>query len=259
MVKKKILKAEEETVLFAAWRENKDRQARDKIIEFNQGLVRTIANDYRYSGLDFDDLVSEGNIGLMRAIEKFDYKRGYKFSTYAIWWVRQAVGRYVKNNNRVIRLPVHVGDKITKINKFSREFEANNGIAPSAKDIAEGIGMSEEDVEGYINASASVVSMQSQVGEDGSELGEFIPSEEPSLEDIAENQARDRTLHLAVIKLLTEKERFVIVRRFGLFGSDIYTLEEIGSMLGVTRERIRQIESTSLRKIKRGFAGIKAA
>ena len=254
----KVLTREEEYELFRRLKEDGDQSALEEIAFYNQGLIKSVAREYLSSGMEFDELVSEGQLGLLAAIRKFDHTLGNKFSTYAIWWVRQSIGRFIKNNNRSIRLPVHVSEKVTKIIKFRQEFENRYGKEPSIDEIAEGVGMSEDDVEFYLAASTPVTSLQSTVGEDG-ELGDFVVDERLSVEEASELGERDRKLYACITQLLNERERFIIIRRFGLFGSKTYTLEQVGDMLGITRERVRQIENIALRKMKRGFDSVNAA
>ena len=258
MAKTRVLSREEEIELFRRYREENDKEAFETIIVNNQGLVKSVAKDYLYSGMEFEELVSEGQIGLIAAIRKFDYKRGFKFSTYVIAWIRQSIGRFIKNNNRTIRLPVHVSEKVTKIIRFKQEFENDCGREPSNEEIAEGVGMSEADVERYLTASTPITSLQSVAGED-SELGDFIEDQNLSVEEVSELNERDRKIYAGINQLLNERERFIIIKRFGLFGSEIYTLDQVGEMLGITRERVRQIENIALKKMKLGFDRVKAA
>ena len=173
-------------------------------------------------------------------------------------WIRQSIGRFIKNNNRTIRLPVHVSEKVTKIIRFKQEFENDCGREPSNEEIAEGVGMSEADVERYLTASTPITSLQSVAGED-SELGDFIEDQNLSVEEVSELNERDRKIYAGINQLLNERERFIIIKRFGLFGSEIYTLDQVGEMLGITRERVRQIENIALKKMKLGFDRVKAA
>ena len=247
----RILTAEEEKELFRKYTEEGDMNARNEIIECNMNLVRSVAYDHRTEGVEVDDLISDGYIGLMTAVDKFDYTLGYKFSTYAMWWIRQAVNRSIADNSRTIRLPVHVHEKVVKINRFTREFEEEFSRKPTAEEISKGIGMSAKDIETYLSSSGKIISLQDKVGEDGAEVMDFIECEGASPEEVSELEDRDSRLRNAVNTCLTDKERFVIVKRFGMFGSETLTLVKVGELLGLTRERVRQIECDALRKLKK--------
>lgn len=250
MSKEHILSREEEQSLFKKYKETKDTDAYDKIIRCNQGLVTSIAKDYIRPDLEIEDLVSEGNIGLMKAVEKFDYRKGFKFSTYAVWWIKQGIIRYLNNESRTIRIPVHAQEKLIKINSFIKQYVDEHGTEPSYEEIGVAIGASEENVKFYITSSEKPSSLQKTVGEDGTEIIEFIPDDEPTPQEQAELNDRDARLRRAVDNYLDEKERFVIRTRFGLDGYKRYTLSEVGDMMGLTRERVRQIEKKALIRLR---------
>lgn len=250
MSKEHILSREEEQSLFKKYKETKDADAYEKIIICNQGLVASIAKDYLRPEIEIEDLVSEGNIGLMRAIEKFDHKKGFKFSTYAVWWIRQGIIRYLNNEGRTIRLPVHAQEKLIKINNFIKSYVEEHGTEPSYKEIGEAIGASEDNVKFYITSSGKTSSLQKTVGDDGTEIIEFIPDEEPTPQEQVELKESDMILRRAMDSCLNDKERFIIRTRFGLDGFKRYTLSEVGDMLGITRERVRQIEKKALIRLR---------
>jgi len=254
-----ILSREQEYDLFRRYKTTGDAGAYEELIRCNQGLVMSIAQNYIRAGADFDDLVSEGNIGLMKAIARFDHEKGFKFSTYAVWWINQAESRYLKNETRTIRIPIHAQEKLSDIYKFTAKYVDEHGTEPTYEEIGEATGMSEDEVKFYVTASERPSSLQNTVGEDGTEVMEFIPSSDPDLQEVSENKDRDRRIREAVRKYLTEKERFVISNRFGLSGSERHTLKEVGSMMGLTNERVRQIEQKALMKLRRRMESEEAA
>ncbi len=259
MANERVLSREEEQVLFKLYREEGDREAYEEIVRCNINLVKSLARSYKRSGVEFDDLVSEGCLGLMTAIEKFDYTRGLKFSTYAIWWINQNMSRYIKNSSRTIRVPVHAQEKISKIYKFTDAYVDEYGVEPSYEEIAAELGMKSEDVEFYLSSCERTTSLQDKVGEDDAEVMEFIPSNELTPAEVTELEERDRLLHEAIRHCLTEREIFIIERRFGINCDRKYTLEEVSMVLKVTKERVRQIELQALRKLKYALGGDKAA
>lgn len=248
----RLLTFEEEQDLFRKYKENNDPEAREEIICCNINLVKSVAKNYLADGVEYDDIVSEGCIGLMKAVEKFDYKRGYKFSTYAHWWIKQAIMRYISDNNRTIRLPAHAYEKYMKIIRFTDEYEKQFGSKPANSEIAAAVGMNEESVRYYLMASVRPCSLQSPAGEDGeAELGDFIECDDPTPDTVCELEDRNILLIKAVNTALTTREKNIIEKRFGLNGSKRMTLLELGESVGLTKERVRQIELGALRKLKR--------
>jgi RNA polymerase sigma factor (sigma-70 family) len=223
---------------------------KNRFIEHNLKLVVAIAKDYRNLGLSFPDLIQEGNLGLIRAVEKFDHRRGFKFSTYAVWWIRQALVRAIQNHSRTIRLPSHVHDRLQRSQRVRAELTGKLGRDPTLQELAPALGTDAESLESLDRLSREAISLESSVAGTEKRLEDFVADSTASVPDGGIDSDRMRSGVGALIGCLTPREQLILRLRYGLGGEEEHTLEQIGQSLGLSRERVRQLEARALKKLR---------
>ena len=246
-----LLKAEEEIEL-AKRIEDGDQEAKDILICSNLRLVISIAKKYvKTHTLSFLDLIQEGNLGLIKAVDKYEYDKGFRFSTYATWWIRQAITRCIDDQDRIIRIPVHMGDIVRKVKRIAQEMTGEGDMQPDIKRIAEELGISEDNATRAFQIASHPISLETPIGDDGnSYLGDFIEATNTvSPEDSAEENSLQMEINKQ-LQTLNEREQKILEMRFGLNNREQHTLEQVGNYYGLTRERIRQIEAKALKKLR---------
>lgn len=244
-----LLSTDEEIKLAKKMKDG-SQYAKDRLAEANLRLVVSIAKRYVGRGMHFLDLIQEGNLGLIKAVEKFDYEKGYKFSTYATWWIRQAITRAIADQARTIRIPVHMVETINRVMRTSRQLVQELGREPTSAEIAREMGQPEEKVREIMKIALDPVSLETPIGEEDSHLGDFIPDDDIPAPVEATSHIMLKEQLSEVLETLTPREAMVLRLRFGLVDGRQRTLEEVGREFNVTRERIRQIESKALRKLR---------
>ena len=227
-------------------------QARQRLIRCNLRLVVSVAKQYLGCGLPFSDLMQEGNIGLMEAVERYDHRRGTRFSTYAVWWIRQSVQRAVANYGRTIRLPIQVNDRLYRLRQAQRKLEGKLGRRPTVHELAQYMELTPKRIRRLLVWNRQTLSLEMPVGEEGDgELGDWVPDQKnPPLEEVTARHQMEDSVHDVLSERLRPREKTVLQMRFGLDGSEEQTLKQVAEKLGVTRERVRQIEARALRRLR---------
>jgi RNA polymerase primary sigma factor len=234
-----------------------DEQAKKRLIESNLRLVMSITRNYTKADVPLLDLIQEGNMGLIRAVEKFDYRLGYKLSTYATWWIRQAISRALADQGRTIRLPVHVGDQVRKVLRVRRQLTQKLNHEPTNDEIAAELGITPQKVGELLDLVAHPVSLETPVGDGESMVADLIEDEKADAPEQVTDEAHRHNELQAALNQLEPRMRYVLERRYGLDGQSSQTLEELGADLGITRERVRQLENKALRELRRSAPGLK--